>query len=462
MRREAIALAAAGGLCLLAGGGWLWAVHEGRVRLAEATTLLRAGLGPGGSLTYATSVVRPLARGADLSDVALRLPGGPLLTAQHLSLSGAASDRIRGVHAEGLRLEAPQGGVATAATLDVHDVVVPPLVPGQPYHLAPDGVFFSDFDLAGLAAQASGGSVRLADLSVDQYGPGRATTLRARAFEVPLPRAAAADLVGVNAFSASGVALADLLGAAFRGDALPRLRTAQGQAELDGLFLAHGAERPLQVARIVASGSPAPNGAGSTGSGAVEGLVATLPPAVSGPLDGLLPSPLRGEMSWTIGYDPAGGLLHVSALRMAAQKLAVLTLALELAHLDAEALPPPGSAALPQALLGVQLRSARLGVTDEGVLDVLLRLGARRTGLPPDQLRAATAAQLDANPLLATLLGGAAGRAALLAFLAGGGALTATLAPPVPVTLGALAQAGQQDPAALASRAGLTLTRTAP
>ncbi len=456
MRKTTIAACVAAGLCVAAGGGTLWAQHTAQARLQDAVAALRAGLGPDGSLSYAGAVVHPFSRSADLTDVALRLPSGRLMTAGHLALTDGGQGRIAVLRAERLRLEG-SGTVATADTLEARNVSVPPPVPGQPYRIAPDAVFLDALALGGIAAEAPYGAAQLASLEVGEYGAGRHSTLRARGLTVPLTRLPGVERAGLDAAESSGLDLAGIAGALVRGEAPPRTIAAAASATLDGLYLAHGDARPVRLATLRVLTTPGPAGAYAS-TATVDGLVVEpVSEAMRAGFASLGLDAVRAASAYSIAFDAAGGRLTLSPLRLSVERLGTLSLAAELAHVDPAALAAQPDAAATQALVAaMQLASAHLTLVDAGLLERALALGAQRAGLPAQQLRAVLSARLRQDPAVAIGMPDPASREALAAFITDGGTLEVTLAPPAPLALGQLARLGPEAAAQL----GLTVSRT--
>jgi hypothetical protein len=462
-KTAAISLAATAIVLASAGGGWAWALHEGRAELDVAVARVRAQIGPNGSLTYASSSVNPLSRSADLSGVAMRLPSGSLVTADAVHLvAGDGDGRIAALRVTGMRASgAATDGAISAAFLDASGIAVPPGAAER--KVDPADVTVASATFRGLSYAAMGTSVQADGFRLSDYGSGHRSTLSVTALSVAVPSTEHVDHVALGRIEVDGLDLATLVNAAERNLPPPAISSGGVRFALAGLHVSNQGEDVLSAASAELSATAAANGASSDGRMELSGVLVR-------PVDdttrrefaeaGL--SELSLDASVPTSYAVAGGRLRGSpSIRVAG--LGTLSLAVEMAHVDLTAFQGGNFDPAEMARVGsqAQIVSLEAHYADSGLLGRLLEATARRYGTSKDQVRAAAVQALQADRILDALPHGAEIKASLASFVSDGGSLVVGIHPKEPISL-AEVDASADNPEATLAGMGLTVTRASP
>jgi hypothetical protein len=207
-----------------AGGGYAWALHEGQAELVQAVAQIRDGLGPNGSFSYASAAVHPFQKSVDLSQVALRLASGELLTADRVSMVSGGIGKITSMHVDYYRASgAAEDGSMTIASVDGKDISFPAPAAGQPLIIDPAAVTVADLAFRDLSFTEPGISAKAAALSVHDYGSGRPSTITLQDVSVPVPNDELVDHTGFGSLSVSGIDLATAVHAGEHHSKMPLL-----------------------------------------------------------------------------------------------------------------------------------------------------------------------------------------------------------------------------------------------
>lgn len=446
-----------------AGGGYVWALHQGQARLQQATQQIRSALGPNGSFSYDASVVHPLRRSADLVRVVLRLPTGVQWTADNVTVADTAAGKIGSLSARGLRFVDPaDASVVTIATLDGTDIRFPPQPPGRTVAVDPGAISFSNLGLNRSVLTEPGASVQVASMTVTNYGAGRASRLRLAGIAVPLANAAPFDSFGVASTELSGFDFASALSALARQAPLPPILIGPGRLAVDGLYAATGNTKSLTVAQAVLSTDTQDNGAITLADLKVTGITASaLDQQLKAFLDAFQLPHFEIGLSSQASYHIAGGRFEISP-SVAVKDLGALTLKAKLVHLDITGLNrrQPDIGSLLGIVNSVQFVSGALDFQDHGLRQRFLAARERQTGQPEAAIRSQLVQSISNDQ---DLLGSSAGKQlqdVLISYIEHGGGITATLQPPQPVGFAQLMGADNAGPAQLFATAGMTFTTT--
>ncbi|MCR0981708.1 hypothetical protein [Roseomonas populi] len=146
-------------------------------QLDAAIARLRTALGPDAVVEWRERRVDPVTGAARLAGVTVR-QGPNRLTAEEITLSGLAEDRVAQAVANGVRLEeakrgdAPGPMVATLGRVTLAGFVLPPATPGGPVNWS--AATLESGQAEGLRVEAPGrGEASLGRASVTGYAPGR-------------------------------------------------------------------------------------------------------------------------------------------------------------------------------------------------------------------------------------------------------------------------------------------------
>ena len=461
MRKSIVGAAIACGLGVLAAGGYVWALHEGRADLRIATERINASVQPGGSFSYASSVVHPFSLGADLTGVVLRLPDGALYTADHVRVSGAGNGRISSVHAENLHGVSGLGPAQlTAATLDGKNVTVPELPPGTATD--PTAAAFDDLTLRGVAIATGGRTATMTSVRVIDYGLGRSSTFELSDLSLPMLGVAYADRMAVAALTSRGIDIASGIRAIRNGTPSSHPASTPVTLEMDGFYLALGTARPFAIGRTTATGT----------AGFIDPTTRTtldMTDVVYAPPGQADQQSLRnvigkdtlvGSLHLGVAFTRAGGVLDMSPVTARADGIGTLGLAVKLTGIDADLLKAGKMDAARLMTLGLetQLSGASAFFDDNGLMRRIAEAQAQRLNVPEEEVRTRLANAVRQNPILGTLPGGDGMQTAISDFLLHGGRLQVALTPPSPVNAVALAGMEGSDPATVVSTLGLTVT----
>jgi hypothetical protein len=461
MNKSVVAIIAVAAVAGAAGGGYAWVMHEGQVALDQATSQIRAGLGPNGSFSYASADVHPFQRTAELGTVALRAPWGALFTADRVVIVSNGEGKLASIHASGVRASrSASDGTATAASLDGKDIAFPAPAAGQPFKVDPSAVTFNDLTLHDVAFAQPGTSAKVASLDVRDYGAGRPSTLMVSDFSVPVPDADGIDHAGFATLTASGVDLATAVHAFEHDSKMPQLSAGAVAFEMDGFYVANGSDRPVLVQKALISGSASADGGSSSANVEISGVSFVPTDAASKARFvqvGL--TKLDGSLSSTISYRIAGGAFEMSPT-LNVDGFGTLALGIKLAHLDTTAFADkePNLSKLLAIANATQLVSAHANFVDGGLLDFALDKGARGTGMSKEQLRAQGVASVGEDPNLDVFPNSEQTREALASFIAHGGHIDVMVQPRSPVSVMQLIQVGESDPGTFVQLVGLSIT----
>ncbi len=389
----------------------------------------------------------------------LRQADGTLWTADHVSVAGGGPGRIGALHADAVHA-ARSGDSATAATLDGRDITMPPAAPGQAAGFDAASVAFANLTAHGLALTAGGRLANADGASVDDYGAGRASTVAIEGFSAPIPASAYADHAGFSRFRLSGIDLASLADALVRRTDVAKPTVGRVDLQLDGVLVGQGGSPILRLARAVVASASGEGLAVSTATADVSGFSLTPVDASSrASLQTIGLDAIRGGLSLASSYATAGGVLQVAPLTMQVDGLGSLEVAVKLARVDA---PGTTRGASVWEAAGIrqdgQLASASLLFRDAGLRDRLLALGARRTGLTPDQLAGQAVERIGSDPTFSLIPGGGQARQALASFVSAGGMLRVALNPPSPIALSEVLRTSRRDPVSLVASLGLAVS----
>jgi hypothetical protein len=408
--RIIVAVMLAGGLAgCLAGGYYAWGLREGRIAVEQGRRRIDAALGAGGGISYAAYRIHPFSGSASFDHPVLRLADGTVCTAVVIEVRPGRRNRIAALYADAVRLVAATHGAAggvvvTAATLDGHGITLPAT--------------------GGSAATASFDRLRLGGVSMQVAGSGFAARV---------------DVGSISATSDGAV---------------------RSAVEADGLRIVNAGSSPLQVGRLALAGRP--DGADTRVTLRVGGIVyAPVEQAGRQALrDALGIDRVTGAMSLEERVDKAAGTLSIAMLRLEADRLATLTLAMDLTGIDfAPATGTPGVQAM-RAITGMALVGARISLIDDGLIGDASNARGARIGVSGAVIRGRLADAVRTSAMRAALPNGAAMAMALADFLARGGTLTLSMRPASPVVIGNLAAGARTDPIGTVTRLGLSLDRT--
>ncbi len=409
------------------GAGGAYVMYYARQQLEAGLARARASLPPGATLTYASADPQIFSRSAVLKDVKLVI-NGVTYTAAEADVAPDTDTRLRHLTLRDVT-EVDPGSKETAASIVLDGVTAP----GGPAAMDPKTVMFDHLQMHDFHYAQSPGAerMRIGDLTLDNYGLGRPSTLDMRTVHVTGDNNgiddATADRITVANFD-----LAQLVPPA--GTPTPAsLQNASGRIEgmtinVDG--------KPLITAAAIDTGSKLDSPDQLTSHMTVRDFV-------------VLANAKQTPKLLQMGYDRAqvnvqfDSVLNRAAKQFRITRFDVAGVGMGHSHMEAAfdnlppgLLDPQGTPDAAQAalagLVGVQLRSLTVSYDDESLFDKLRTMMAAEQHVPPATLNA------GAENLLAGLGLPDAVTAPARAFLANPHRLAVTLAPPQPVAVAAI------------------------
>lgn len=426
---KTFALAGAVVLVAAAAGGYAFAVHEGRLRVAEVTEQVRSAAGPSGSFTYETSSVHPLSGSIELARVAFRSADGTLYTTDRLTVAAGKAGDLREIHAIGIRVVYAKGTLQ-AASFDASDVMIPTAASGSAQTIDPAAITFANAALHGASLALVRGVVNVSSIKVGSYGAGHPSTMSVSGASIAVINSAQFNRVDVGALQVAGVDLASLVYAAEHGRK-PAVQSGQASLTADRILILQTGRQVLSIAKAEL--------AGTSGLNQPTWSKLVISEAISTPTDAASVMKLKAIGLDTIGWDltiamsfkPDGGLLQAWPMTMTVQKLGTLEIGVDLAHVDLSALQRGTTtmATLGAALFRIELRGARARFVDGGALDLMLRAQAKKEGVDEEVVRQRLVDGLRDNAGFAAAVPNDQLRAVTEEFIARGGSVEIRLAP---------------------------------
>jgi len=296
------------------------------------------------------------------------------------------------------------------------------------------------------------GPARLASFEIDNYGPGRLTSVTATRLSVPTP-AGSVDHAGFKTLSLGNIDLAQAVASAIR-HAPPQPQDPNNiSIDVGGIFVAGHGVNVLSAERAeLASSGDVQN---STGRLDVSGIVfRPNDPKGQAALAGLGLTEIDANFDEATEYHAAGGTISARQM-LSVGGLGTLRIDLDLAGLDVKAVATQ-SRGNPMAAFAMlnqfKLVSAAAQFKDDGLLTRGLTLGAMQAQMNVDQMRAKVLGLIAQNEQLATFPGGSAIRAAAGDFVQHGGTITVAARPAEPLPLMEFASTAKSNPTAALSR----------
>lgn len=408
---------------------------------------LRALLGPDTSFSYGKAEVIDPARGSvRLSGVVLERPDRRA-TIEELTLDGLRDDGVEEATARGIVLRDPDGG-ATIARLRLAGLTVRRPPPGE--ELRPDMLSADTLRMEGLAV-TSDSEVGIAELAIEEYGPGRTGRVTLSGLDVRTPQAGVLDRVRISRMALRGLDLAASFAALAAKETPPQ--PAGGYAlEVEGVALASGDKALGSLGSLRMSGEGRTGGP-EAGSLALREIRVEPFPGLAEWLQRFGYQALVADLTAESRYDRSTGRVDLTSLSLAARDIGALGLSMVLDGVTPEA-------AEAQDLQAMSLISLGLRYVDQSLYDRFVRQQARETRRTERQVRDQHAAMVSAM-LTSPAKGGALDglRDAVLRFIRGEAReLEITARPPQPLSFGELAAAPPQDAAAAQRMLGLTAT----
>lgn len=415
---------------------------------------LRTMLGADTTVTYASvDIIDPNRGSVRLREVRLR---GPDRTAtfDELTLDGLRDDGIdEGIARNAYFSNDLQGG-ASMARLRLVGIRARAPAPGQPFMpsmLSADLVRMED-----LRTQGADG-LRIAELSVEDYGNGRSGRVTLAGFSVNTPGAAPMlEQVRIARVLVRGLDFAALLQALIAKE-MPARPTGSYAMEMDGFSLLQAQDRVLGgIESMRATQDIAPNRP-EVGRFALLGIRIEPFPGLDTWLQRFGFTNVVGDLTGESREEHGTQRLQIPGMTLSVRDAGTLSLAIEIDGWDA-AQAQANSLSPDQ----VRLVSMRLRYRDAGLTTRLLRDQARSTGASEAQLRQQFAAQAGGM----AAMGSPADAAALAPigdavqrFIRGEATeIEISLRPPQPVPFNAFSAAGGGGPAAAQRALGITAT----
>ncbi len=348
-----------------------------------AVARLRALLGPETALTYRSAESLDPARGSvRLLDVAMN-GRGRRVSMEELTLDGLRDDGLAEATARGVTMRDRQGS-ATVARLRFAGLSLRRPPPGTEFR--PDMVKLDALRVEGLRV-AGRSDATVAELSVEDYGAGRAGRVSLSGFEVGAPPRSA-KRVAVARAALRGMDLAAGLAALVASEAPPWPQGGYG-LEVEGVLVREGG-RPLGgFGALRVSGEVPAAGGPETGSLALRDLRIEPFPGFAEWLRRFGYEAVTADLSAESRYDRAAGRVELTSLSLAGREIGALGLALVLDGVT----PKAAERGDPSAM---RLVSAALRYVDQSLYGRFVRQQARETRAPEAQVRNGLAETADA------------------------------------------------------------------
>ncbi|MBD0274418.1 MAG: hypothetical protein ICV73_21095, partial [Acetobacteraceae bacterium] len=368
---------------------------------------------------------------------------GRRVAMEELTLDGLRDDGLAEATARAVAVRDRQG-TATVARLRLAGLSVQRPPPGAGFR--PDMVRLDALRIEGLRMAGRSDAV-LAELSVEDYGAGRAGRVSLAGFEMRVPRSA--KCVAVARAALRGLDLAAGLAALVASEAPPRMQGSFG-LEVEGFAVREGI-RPAGGFGTLRVSAEVPATGPETGSLALRDLRIEPFPGLAEWLRRFGYEAVTADLSAESRYDRASGRVELTSLSLSGREIGALGLSLALDGVT----PRAAERADPKDM---RLASAVLRYVDQSLYGRYVRQQAREMRVPEAQVRNEQAETADA---MLDSLGKAPGldavREAVGRFLRGEAReVEITARPAAPVAFSEFG-AGPPDPALL-GRLGLGAT----
>jgi hypothetical protein len=346
-----------------------------------AVARLRALLGPETALTYRSAESIDPARGS-VRLLGVSMDGrGRRVTMEELTLDGLRDDGVAEATARTVAMRDRQGS-ATVARLRLAGLSVRRPPPGAEFR--PDMVRLDALRVEGLRMTGQS-DASLAELSVEDYGAGRAGRVSLAGFDVRVPRSA--KRVAVARAALRGVDLAAGLAALVASEAPPRMQGSFG-LEVEGVSVRDG-NRPAGGFSTLRVSAEVPAAGPETGSLALRDLRIEPFPGFAEWLRRFGYDAVTADLSAESRYDRASGRVELTSLSLSGREIGALGLAMVLDGVT----PKAAERADPSAM---RLVSAMLRYVDQSLYGRYVRQQAREMRASEQEARNQQAELADA------------------------------------------------------------------